>query len=381
MKKLLPLFILLVSFACTSKNSVPNILLHPKVLSIDATAQRLFVADAEDNNLSLIDLTTHKIVTEKTLLNKDSAIRIPALPTDLAAVSMGNGVTRLFLIGNGTAPRNQIVVLDYNSTNGLSVAGFSPIKVEAGAGLDDEDILGGLVFDETTQLLFVSNTSDDLVRAYSITDGTEVAGSPLAVNSGPIQISLDPASRRLFVSSSEGNLISILQPDDLTIPATSFDVGLTTTSVAGATNATGTALFALSSQNNEIRVFHLNLSDLTVITPIGNPITAPAIGASVDATNVLTGAGAQITAAPLATGGIAGVLTQSTGDLGYIDVSADLTALLTGNITVLNGQNALDLDILKDASGNVTQVYFAAPGGSAVSYVDPTTHLYVGQVL
>jgi DNA-binding beta-propeller fold protein YncE len=277
-------------------------------------------------------------------------------------------------------PRNRILVLDYDSVAGLRIAPLSPIIVGADDANDQSDLLGGLALDEAHGTLFVSNSSDGLVRAYDVTTGAEKTGSPLTVGAQPSKMGVDPSTNLLLVSSLGGTVISVIHTDDLTLPVSSFDVGVTTGSVAAATNAAGTVLFTVSPLENEIRVFLLNIADPATSTPIGSPITAPEVGQPDTPQNLLSGAAAQAAAAPLADGRIAGLITQSTGDLGFIDVSADLSGFVTGRTAVLNGQGAEGIDVFKDGAGNGIRAYFAVPGGSTVSFVDITTNIFIGQI-
>src|SRR4029434_6073395 len=255
---------LLFALACTGKKGPPNIILLPKTLDFDAAHSRLFVADSEDNGFSLINSTLNKLVPGKPLLNKDSALRLPELPQDLAAADMGGDLSRIFIVGNGPVPRNRIVVFDFDLAGGLRAAPFSPIVVGADDASDQSDLLFGWALYATRQVLCVSNGSDGLVRAYDVNTGAEVAGSPITVNAAPSKISIDESIDRLFVSSLGSTAISIVHLDDLSVPPDSFDVGLETGSVAAATGAAGTVLFVVSPTDNEIRVFKLDLTDLTL---------------------------------------------------------------------------------------------------------------------
>ena len=379
-KKLILATLCLSSFACSGSKGPPNIILLPNTLGIDAAQNRLFVADSEDNGFSLINIETNTIVTRKPLLNKDSALRLPELPQDLAVVNLGGDTTRIFVVGNGAAPRNRITVLDFDTAGGLRAAAFSPIIVGADDANDQGDLLPGLAVDTATGTLFVSNANDSLIRAYDVNTGAEKAGSPLAVNSTPSKISIENAAGRLCVSSLGSTSVSVIQTDDLTLAPLPFDTGIATGSVAAATTAAGTVLFALSPANNEIHIFKLDLADLTLSTPIGDPILPPVAGAPDSLQNLLSGAAAQVAAAPLADGRISAAVTQSTGDLGLIDVAADLSSFVTVRVPVLNGQGAQDLEILTDAAGNAVRVYFAAPGGSTVSFVGNNTNQFIGQI-
>jgi len=380
-KKILLLLIALIcgalSLDCSGSREPPNILLLPQYLSIDATNSRLFVVDAANNGFSLIDLTTNAIVGDAPLLNQDGPLFLPQLPQDIAVMNLGNGITRIFIIGNSPPPSNTMYVLEYNSVTGLAYSPIHPITV----GTNPNALLSGLKFDPNSGNLFVSDSSDAQVRVYNATTGAEVAGSPVAVNPSPAKMGLNTSVNRLFVSSLGGTNISVIDTTNLAAGATSVDVLIDTGSVASATNASGTVLFALSPTLNQISVFNFNVAANTV-TAIGTPIVPPVVGQPVPTNNVLSGAAVQVAAAPLSTGLIAGVITQSTGDLGFVDVAADLSGFAAqGLVQVLNGQGATGIDILKDASGNGTVAYFAAPGGSAVSFVDILGNVFIGQDL
>jgi WD40 repeat protein len=377
-------FVLILCFltlSCSSNKTPPNIILLPSQLALDQTTNRLFVVDSANNGLSLIDVTNNSIVTGAPLLTNNSTIRLPQLPQDIAVANLGNGVTRIFIIGNGPPPTNQITVLDFDSTSGLQVAPVSPIIVGANTAADQSDLLNGLALDETSGTLFVSNATDSLVRAYNISNGSEKTGSPITVQSTPAKMGFDASINRLFVSSLGGTTISILDTQDLTLPIATFDVGLETNSVAVATNSNGTVLFTVSPLENEIRVFNFNVTTPSLTTQIGSPIIPPPPGSAASSTDVLTGAATQVASAPLVDGRIAGLITESTGDLGFVDVAIDLSTFTGGNVTVINALGASGIDILKDASGNGTTAYFAAPGGSAVSFVNIITNQFVGQLL
>ena len=371
-KKIASFIFVLLTFACSNNNGPANILLLPKYVSIDSANQRLFVVDDSNNNLSLIDLATNKIVTEKPLINKDSALKIPSLPQDIVAVNLGNGVSRIFIIG-ANAPQNQISVLDYDNAAGLRSASFSTINV----GTDTNSLLLGLALDSTNGNLFVSDNTHNQVRVYNIQDGTERAGSPINVSADPIRMQLNPSIQQLIVSSLSSTQITLINTQDFSV--SNIEVGVQTSSAASATNANGTVLFTLAPTLNQINVFRLDLVALTA-TPIGSPILPPAVGQATPANNVLTGSAFEIIASPLADGRIGGFITQSTGDFGFVDVNADLGGFNQGLLTVINGSGAAGIDLLKDSSGNGLTAYYAAPGGSTVSYIDVVNNKFLGQI-
>src|SRR5215471_11605641 len=90
----------ILSLRCSGNGAPPNILLLPQFLALDTANSRLFVVDSANNGLSLIDTTNNGIVTGNPLLNSGNLAIIPQLPQDIAAVNLGNGVSRVFVIGN-----------------------------------------------------------------------------------------------------------------------------------------------------------------------------------------------------------------------------------------------------------------------------------------
>jgi DNA-binding beta-propeller fold protein YncE len=106
-KKILFVFIALLggalSLRCSGSGTPPNILLLPQFLALDAANSRLFVVDSANNGFSLIDTTNNGIVTGNPLLNSGNILVLPQLPQDIAAMNLGNGVGRIFIIGNSAA--------------------------------------------------------------------------------------------------------------------------------------------------------------------------------------------------------------------------------------------------------------------------------------
>ncbi len=373
---LLLLFILLGS-ACAAKNTVPNILIAPKVLSINNTNSLLAVADSQNNNLSLISLSNNSIIGGSPIINQNSSITLPALPQDLATYSLGNSVTRIFIIGTGSTPSNTMMVLDYNPSTGIALSSISPITV--GSGSSDE--LLGLAVNSTLGVVYVSDYTASVIRAYNATTGAEVTGSPITVQANPSKMHWNPSTSQLIVSSLTTTSISFINTQNLAQAVQTFNVGAKTSAVASATNSSGTALFVIEPLVNNVLVYNLNVSTPSSSTQIGTTIIPPALGATLSSTDVLSGAATDITAAPFSSGAIGGFFTQSTGDLGWINVSANLSSYSAGRDSVLSGQNAYGIDLQTDSSGNALNAYFAAPGGSSVSYINVVTNIFGGQIL
>ncbi len=372
------IFLLILTLAsCSKNNTVSNILIAPRVISVNNTNNIIAIADSQNNVLTLITLSTNSVIGGAPIINNGSTIQIPTLPQDIATYNLGSGITRIFLVGTGDSPSNTIVVLDYNPSTGIAAASISPITV--GTGTSDE--LLGLAVNSTLGVVYVSDSTTSMVHAFDANTGVEVTGSPLAVQTSPGKMHWNSSTNQLIVSSLDTNSISFIDTSDLSLAAQTLDVGATTSSVASATNSSGTALFVIQPQANEVLVYNLNVTTPSASTQIGSTITPPALGSSLASTDVLSGAATIVTAGPLASGLIGGFFTQSTGDMGYIDVAADLSSYTAGRISSLNGQNAYGISLQTDSSGNATNTYYAAPGGGAVTIMNVVSNLFSGQIL
>lgn len=363
--------------ACSSTNDVPNVLIAPLVISVNNTTNLAAVADAQNNNLSLINTLDNTIVNGAPLITQSSSIIIPRLPQDIATFALSNGNTRIFIVGTGGfSDDNAITVLDYNPSVGINYATINDIEV----GNNPNDILLGLAVNTSLGVVYVSDYSTSLIYAFDANTGDELADSPIAVQTNPGKIHWNPNANILVVSSLSTNSISVINTQDLTQAVQTLDVGDTTSSVASASNSTGTALFAIQPLTNSVVIYNLNVSTPSASTQFLPTIVPPPLGTSLTSSDVLSGAATVMTAATLPSGTLGGYFTQSTGDMGWINVVSDFTSFATGRVVPLSGQNAYGISIQNDANGPIN-AYFAAPGGSAVSIVNIVTNIFVGQIL
>lgn len=365
--------------ACSNSTSAPNILIAPQVISINNTTGIAAVADAQNNNLSLITTADNAIVGGEPIINEESSTIIPQLPQDISTFALANGNTRIFLIGTGGfSDNNTITVLDYNPSIGrINYSSINDIEV----GTNDNDELLGLALDTTLSVIYVSDYSTSLVHAFDANTGIEVAGSPITVQANPGKMHWNPDSNLLVVSSLSTNSISLINTQDLSLPVQTLNVGDFTSSVASASNGNGTALFAIFPQSNSVGIYNLDLANPAASTPLLPTIIPPPLGASLSSTDVLSGAATIVTASSLESGILAASFTQSTGDMGWINVQADLSGYDAGRVVTLSSQNAYGISIQNDANGNPLNAYFASPGGSAVTIVNIVTNTFAGQIL
>ena len=369
--------ILASGLACTGKNE-NDLLLFPAIVTIDSELNRVFVIDNEFNGINLIDPTLDEAITfgdsDEPLLDGADEQVLPLFPTNAALATLPGGVSRLFVVGGGVAPMNQVTVLDFDDVNLIQRAAFSPISV---AGTP-EDFLPGVAVDQERGLLFISNSASGSVHVYQVDSGVEVAGSPVSVGGIPGRMNLDPVSGLLVVSNAGATTVSFIDANDLTAPVQTLDVGVNTRDAAVASNGSGTALFVNGSQQNLARVFRLNTANLAASVQIFE-LLPNAPNAPIPDPNFVPGTLNYAKAAPLSDGRIAGFFTMSTGDLVELDLSPDLTTL-TPAITFVGAISAEGLDFLANASGQATKVYYASPGVGTLTAVNPLNNLFITQI-
>jgi len=358
---------------CSSNDQ--SLLEFPSIVAIDSANNRVFVIDNQRGGIYLVNPQTNKVQDNGPLLASPPPEVLPVFPSNGVVNDMGNGLSRIFVVGlNDAGPQNQVVVLDFDDAGGIRGASYNPIQVNA-AGTD---VLVGLAVDPGAGLLFVTDSTANQLHAYNISDGSEVANSPISITDSPGRMSFDATSGLLAVSSLQSNSVSFIDPTNLAAAPITLDVGMFTRDVAVLSNPSGTILFLSANQQSIAKVFKLDLTNLpasTMIFQIGPP---PASG-PIPNPNFLTGNLNQVKAGNLTNGQMGGFYTQSTGDLLELDLSSDLNTLNPA-ITIIGSVSGEGIDTLLNGSGQATEVYFASPGVGVMTIVDPLTNLFVDQI-
>ncbi|HKY62440.1 MAG TPA: hypothetical protein VJR29_03395 [bacterium] len=367
----------LLGLGC-SGNDENDLLLFPAIVAVDSELNRVFVVDNEFNGLNLVDPLIDQAIgfggDDQPLLDGEDEQLLPLFPSNAAVAALPGGVSRLFVVGGGVAPMNQVTVLDFDDVNLIRRATFSPIAV---AGTE-EDFLPGVTVAPDQGLLFVSNSASGMVHAYQIESGAEAVGSPIAVGGIPGRMNFDPVSGLLVVSNAGLTTVSFIDADDLAAPVQTLEVGMTTRDAAVASNGSGSALFVNGSQLNLARVFRLNLANLPASVQLFE-LAPNAPDVPIPDPNFVPGTLNYAKAAPLTDGRVAGFFTMSTGDLVELDLSPDLTTL-TPAITLVGAISAEGLDTYVNASGQATKVYYASPGVGTLTAVNPLNNLFIDQI-
>jgi YVTN family beta-propeller protein len=187
---------------------------HPTALAIDPQAHRLYVANTNDDTLSVIDTVSRAVVQTITLQPFDRKVEGVA-PTALAIDIQRH---RLYIACGGI---NAIAVYDLDAQRiaGLIPTGWYPISVELSSG-GGQLLVGAL-------LGVGSGSEDDPTRRYapakrgtvhviSVPDEAQLANDTLAVEdnnhmapsrSGPSPINLQAVAKAVPVRAGEPSLI------------------------------------------------------------------------------------------------------------------------------------------------------------------------------
>lgn len=355
--------------------AVNPILLFPAIVAIDSGLERVFIIDNQDNGIYLVDPVDNLVVGGEALLSDEDPQLLPDFPSNAALASLGNGISRLFVIGtNNVSPQNQITVLDFDDGGGLRASSISPIAV---SGLPT-DVLVGVAVDSVDSLVLVSNSDAGTIHAFDLNTGTEAANSPVTVTGLPERIQFDPGSGLLAVSNAASNLVSLIDPTNLAAVPASIDVGVLSRDVALVTNASGTVLFVSGNQQNTARVFKVDVANPAASTLLFEVNPAPPTGPPPDP-NFLTGNLNQVRAGVIANGQVGGFFTQSSGDLLVLDLSSDLYTV-TPSIVTVGAASAEGLDLLLDGANQVIEVWYASPGIGTVTIVDALNNEFADQV-
>ncbi len=223
----------------------------PNGVALDATNHRLFVSDTTNNRVLVYNLTTQNVpidIVPDNVLGQ-ALYYTNAVATTQAGLSAPTGLAfdaarNLLFVADFT--NNRILVFDTASItdgeNAVNVLGQVVFTV-ATAGITQTGLSGPrqIVFDSTTNQLFVADTTNNRIVTYDLTeihsgelatnvigqdDGTVSAPQPIftkgAANNAPhklglnaptIGIVMDKIDHRLFVSDTSNNRVLVYNLD------------------------------------------------------------------------------------------------------------------------------------------------------------------------
>jgi YVTN family beta-propeller protein len=275
----------------------------PRAPAINPVTNKIYVANASSNNVTIIDGTTN-------------ATAIVAAGTSPRAIAI-NAVT------------NQIYVANFDSNNVTVIDGATNTTTNVTAG----NAPCAIAINPITNKIYVSNQNSNNV---TVIDGATNVATTLAVGSSPRGLAVNPITNKIYVTNFFGNSVTVI--DGVTNAATTLAVG------------TGPSAVAINPLTNKIYVGNFNGVSVTVIDGATNATATVAAGASpvAIAVNVVSnkiyvanGNGTTVTVINGATNATTTVVTGTLTGNGAIAVNPITNKIYT---TVYNGNNVTIID-------------------------------------
>ncbi|HLK52883.1 MAG TPA: beta-propeller fold lactonase family protein [Candidatus Angelobacter sp.] len=207
---------------------------------IDGTGKFLYQPDGSGIDLYSINQATGQLT--------QVAASVPAPPVGAFSAASSDGKF-LFNEGNGL-----VEVYGINSANGQLINATTPIST-GGSG-------GPILVSADSHLLFVANSSQGTVAAFSVASNgtlTALPGSPFSAGAQPQGMSLSPDGRFLYIAFQD-NAGSSQVKGFLINPAAGTFTPIAGATVANATsiNVDGTGKLAFISQGQQLVTFRID---------------------------------------------------------------------------------------------------------------------------
>lgn len=326
-----------ILFLCScGSSSIQNTFRQPTLVAVDSTNDRVFTL--EKNGILLLnkasDLTvigTQPVIDEDT----EAALSevLPKAPTHMAVVSIGT-TSRLFITGALTSGDNRvlnrILVVDYNGSFSVPDIAIDVADLDA-TTTDTDDLIGGMVVDETNSRLYVTSVVGRL-HVYNLTDGTE-AGAFIAISGTPNRISLN--GNLLYVANRTATevdqVITIVNTGDFTVNVLDLDVP--TDHIQVLSNSNGTVLIAKTASSQQLLVRTLDTTTF-VATPIPAGDSSVTNG-EVNSSFGLTSSIGSLILTSDSSGTLYGYVGQSDGNLLKLTISANLSEFSAETVSSL----------------------------------------------
>jgi 6-phosphogluconolactonase len=317
---------------------------QPVDLALDPTGQYLYVANKFSASVSTVGIGTDGALTLDVATASTGASTNS--PLSLALDSKGP----YLYVGSDDAPAGTVEA--YTLAGGV----LSPaVGTLAASVYPAGNTPYSIAVDETTGLLLGADLDDGALFDYSIAAGgllNAVAGSPFAFQQAapinqPYAVAVYPGARRLYVTDTKANSVSLYSYDALGVPTLSavYDFGilggLSPSSVT--VDASGSFLFAANSGSGSVSAFVINHTTGTLAPVAGSPFVTTGV-ASVTPMSVRVDPSSQYV---YVSNGDAGSITQfalnfSNGVL--TPVGAPVIAILPAGAGGTNGPSAMVIE-------------------------------------
>jgi len=344
---------------------------RPLLVAVDSTNDRLFIFENERRFLALTASTLsglgdQPVVSKKRL--EDIFDILPTAPTNIEVADV-DGVSRIFITGARTdADLNQILVLDFDGTD-LTVADISPITVDDGdAGTDNSaDIIGGLLVDETSGILYVTDTTTATLSGFNTSDGSE-AFTPSVLNGSPNKMSLSDGHIYIANASEEDATQNLFVFDTTDTSVTEIDLGTSTNDIAAATSDAGTVIVARDAAEARVLVRQIATGGFADSTAIVASDSSADDG-EINSSNSIVAAVGPVSLAVGSDDNFYSYIPLADGDILIVTIQSDLSSF-----AVEDNETSLaiftDSDLLTDTDGLGLTVFMTASGTGDLLFVD-----------
>jgi YVTN family beta-propeller protein len=193
----------------------------PTGIAYDPIHQRMYVANLNSNDVSVIDTTTNMVINTLTGFNGPFAVKfnpinqnmyvtnyysntvsvIDSSYQDIATITVGNSPRFIAYDPNN----QQMYVTNQNSSNVSIINSTNSVvdTINVGKGPN------GIAYNSNTQKVYVDNENDNTVSIIDPTTNTAV-GSPISVGNQPGSIVYDPDNHDMYVSNYGSSDVSVL---------------------------------------------------------------------------------------------------------------------------------------------------------------------------
>ena len=227
---------------------------EPEDIVYDPVNKRIYVANFDDNTVSVIDTTTNKVIdTNPNTPAVTDPITVGDAPTGIAY----DPVHKMIYVSNhGDDLGNDTVSVIDTTTN----------KVVGSIRVGDEPL--DIAYDDpVNKRMYVTNSGDNTVSVIDTTTN-KVVGS-VRVGDEPLDIAYDPVNKRMYVTNSGDDTVSVIDTTtNKVVGSFTFGVGVGVGPFDIAYDPVNKKMYVTNIGDNTVSVI-----DTTTNTIVGNPIT------------------------------------------------------------------------------------------------------------
>jgi YVTN family beta-propeller protein len=179
----------------------------PLGVAVDQASNTIYVANSFDNTVSVINGAACNAAVTSGCGQTPPTVAVGGFP-DLLAVDQ---VTHTIYVANGDD--NTVSVIDGNTCNGTDISGCdqAPPTVAVGSGPE------GVVVNEATKTIYVGNGHDDTVSVIdgstcnaTVTSGCGQSPPAVAVGRFPGALVVDEATNTVYAVDADDNAVSVI---------------------------------------------------------------------------------------------------------------------------------------------------------------------------